>query len=53
MEKAKLMRDYAGQGYELKPKSEFIPADQLQRNAAGVQKVINNQSTESTARGRS
>ena len=39
-EKAQLMRDYAGQGYKLKRRPEFFAADQLQRNAAGVQKVI-------------
>ena len=39
-ERAQLMRDYAGQGYKLKLRPQFITADQLQRNAAGVQKVI-------------
>ena len=39
-EKAQLMRDYAGQGYKLKRGPQFITADQLLRNAAGVQKVI-------------
>ena len=36
-EKAQVMRDY-GQGYKLKRRPEFITADQLQRNTAGVQK---------------
>ena len=39
-EKAQLMRDYAGQAYTLKGRPLFITADQLKRNAAGVQKVI-------------
>ena len=30
----------AGQGYKLKRRPEFITADQLQRNAAGVKKVL-------------
>ena len=34
------MHDYTGQGYKFKSRPQFITADQLQRNAAGVQKVI-------------
>ena len=37
--KTQLIRDYSGQGYKLKLGPEFT-ADQLQRNAGGVQKVI-------------
>ena len=39
-EKAQPMRDYAGQGYKFKRRPEFITANQLQRNDAGVQKVV-------------